>query len=106
MAADGSALEHAQLSPRRDEGLDRSVDIARAMGGGELDADPGFALRYHGIEESDYIDSELEQGFGHPLRCLGIVEHDRHDRVDPGLEVEPRRRHAAAELARVLGEAR
>ena len=75
------------------------------MGGGQLDADAGLAARHHRIGEADDVDAVLEQVGGQLLGQAGVAQHDGHDGVGAGLDVEAGPRHAGAEVAGVVHQA-
>lgn len=45
-----------------DESVDAVVDVLVRVGGGNLNADPGFALWYDGVGESDHVHSCRKKG--------------------------------------------
>ena len=65
----------------------RKFQICPRVGSRNLSADAGLALRHHGIGKGDDIDAFASRSSA-MREATGIAEHDRHDRVLAGQEVE------------------
>ena len=59
-----------------------------AVGGRDLHANSGLALRHDRIEEPDRVDAVRQQPLGHLSGQGGVADHDRRDRVLAGHDVE------------------
>jgi len=86
------------------EGVDRELEIGARVGGADLGADAGGALRDDGIKKADDVDAFFEHAGGEFLGERGVAEHHGHDGMRAGFEGETRRRQAGAEELGVLCE--
>ena len=71
----GTAIDrarHAQLIVS--ELVQGEFQILPGVGGGNLGADPGLALRYHRVEEADHIDPFFQQGFQGGISGTGCIQ--------------------------------
>src|SRR2546430_1961226 len=84
--------------------FDGRLEIMPGMGGGDLNADAGFAFGNDGVREPDDVNAFGEHGIGE-LRGQGrVADHDRRDRVRAGQDIEPKLRHFSSEKARIVLE--
>src|SRR5439155_26152423 len=66
----------------------------------------GFSLGHDGIAEADHIHAFLQQTVCHPHGQRRVAEHDRHDRVRAGPDLEAEFLQGLSEEPRVLLQAR
>lgn len=91
----------AEIFTDFDEGIDGLVELGGAVGGADLGADAGFALRHHRVEEADGEDAVVEQLAGKFLGQGGLAEHDGGDRVILSADGETGLLHRLAEVGGV-----
>jgi len=97
-------VDNTPLLANFNEGINSLVDLLRAVGGRQLNPDPGLALGNHWVTEANDIDTSLEHVVRHIRGEPGITEHHRSDGVINALEFEACLLHAAAEEGSVLGQ--
>src|SRR5690606_35312528 len=73
---------------------------------GHLRADARLAVRYDGIGEADDVYAVREEALRELGGELRVAEHDRHDRMFAGYEIESGCGHSFPEVRRVLPQAR
>src|SRR5207237_1152876 len=100
------AFEHAELATDLAEGPERLLELPPRQGCGHLSANACLPLRHHRIGEADDVHAALEEPVGHAGGERRIPDHDRNDRMLPGLEIEAGALEAGTEEARVLEELR
>ena len=82
--------------------LDRKIEVFLRVARGDLRAHAIAALGHDRVAEADDVHALFEHSAGKLVRHLRVVEHDGHDRVLAGQEIETELLHLRAEVARVL----
>src|ERR687892_9361 len=70
-----------ELTADLGKGGERQVEMFAAVSRRHLGANPGLALGYDRIRETDHVDALVEQPIGHIPGQVSIAQHDRDDRV-------------------------
>ena len=72
-AAAARSGNHAEFLAGFDEGVDALVELSAGVGGADLGADAGLALRHNRIEKPDGIDAAVEELVGEALGEGGVT---------------------------------